>query len=46
MQPLLGALVGGGVMLMVGVLGGAAFKKEVLALVMSSFSLVWDLPSG
>ena len=30
MQPLLGALVGGGVMLMVGVLGGAAFKKEVL----------------
>ena len=30
MQPLLGALVGGGVMLMVGVLGGAAFKKEGL----------------
>ena len=30
MQPLLGALIGGGVMLMVGVLGGAAFKKEVL----------------
>ena len=30
MPPLLGALVGGGVMLMVGVLGGAAFKKEVL----------------
>lgn len=30
MQPLLGTLVGGGVMLMVGVLGGAAFKKEVL----------------
>ena len=30
MQPLLGALIGGGVMLMVGVLGGVAFKKEVL----------------
>lgn len=30
MQPFLGALIGGGVMLMVGVLGGAAFKKEVL----------------
>ena len=29
-QPLLGALIGGGVMLMVGVLGGAAFKKDVL----------------
>ena len=26
-----GALIGGGVMLMVGVLGGAAFKKEVSA---------------
>ena len=29
-QPLLGALIGGGVMLMVSVLGGAAFKKEVM----------------
>lgn len=29
-QPLLGALIGGGVMLMVAVLGGAAFKKEVM----------------
>ncbi|MDO4545467.1 MAG: A24 family peptidase [Bacillota bacterium] len=29
-QPLLGALIGGGVMLMAAVLGGAAFKKEVM----------------
>ncbi len=29
-QPLLGALIGGGVMMMVAVLGGAAFKKEVM----------------
>lgn len=29
-HPLLGALIGGGVMLMTGVLGGAAFKKEVM----------------
>ena len=29
-QPLTGALIGGGVMLMVAVLGGAAFKKEVM----------------
>lgn len=29
-QPLLGALAGGGVMLMVAVLGGALFKKEVM----------------
>lgn len=29
-QPLLGALIGGGVMMMVSVLGGAAFKKEVM----------------
>ena len=29
-QPLAGALIGGSVMLMVAVLGGAAFKKEVL----------------
>lgn len=29
-QPLLGALIGGGVMLMVSVLGGVAFKKEVM----------------
>lgn len=29
-QPLLGAVIGGGVMLMTGVLGGAAFGKEVL----------------
>lgn len=29
-QPLYGVLLGGGVMLMVGVLGGAAFKKEVM----------------
>lgn len=29
-QPLLGALMGGGMMLMVAVLGGAAFKKEVM----------------
>ena len=39
-----GALVGGGVMLMVGVLGGAAFKRKSWALVMSSFSPVWGLP--
>lgn len=29
-EPLMGALVGGGVMLMTGVLGGAAFRKEVM----------------
>lgn len=29
-DPLFGALAGGGVMLMVGVLGGAAFKREVM----------------
>ena len=29
-DPLLGALIGGGVMLMTGVLGGAAFSREVL----------------
>ena len=29
-QPLLGALIGGGAMMMVAVLGGAAFKKEVM----------------
>ena len=31
-QPLLGALIGGGAMMMVAVLGGAAFKKEVMGL--------------
>lgn len=29
-QPLMGALIGGGIMLMTGVLGGAAFRKEVM----------------
>lgn len=31
-DPLTGALIGGGVMLMVGVLGGVAFKKDVLGM--------------
>ena len=30
MQPLFGALAGGGVMLMVAVLGGALFRKDVM----------------
>ncbi|NLD19564.1 MAG: prepilin peptidase [Clostridiales bacterium] len=29
-QPLVGAVIGGGVMMMVGILGGVAFKKEVM----------------